>query len=171
MGCDIHMYVEYKRRAQRHVDVEECWDSHGGRINPGRHYPLFAELAGVRMGERDTGATPRGLPDDLGFYSRGDSKLFIVGDSDGDPVEGAVFKSTAARWVAEGSSEYIDEGSSVTHPDWHSHSWCTAQELEDAIKRADGEWGVDPGYTALADTLRSFERQGYDARVVFWFDN
>jgi hypothetical protein len=29
----------------------------------------------------------------------------------------------------------------------------------------------EPGWVALLDCLRSFERQGFEARLVFWFDN
>ncbi len=65
MGCDIHMFLEYKVNDgewQAHPAHKE--DSSGSIVELGccgRDYKLFAKLAGVR-GE---GPRPLGIPDDI----------------------------------------------------------------------------------------------------------
>lgn len=163
MGCDIHCYIEYKKPTDKQAR------DFGGRINPGRHYPIFAKLAGVRNYNEVTPIVePRGMPSDAGYEAQGDNQLYIThteGDDHATP-------ENAQRWVENGSSKYIPnhEGKNtwVTHPDWHSHSWVTADEWEQAISVSDQY--VDE-YKAILAALRSFEAQGYMSRVVFWFDN
>lgn len=53
-----------------------------------------------------------------------------------------------------------------TDPDWHSHSWCTPDEWDQAIEKLD-----DPDYVAVSVLLRNLEKTTGNARVVFWFDN
>lgn len=66
MGCDIHMYIEYRKKGR-----EGQFASLGGRINPGRNYELFAAMAGVRTYERrEVMFEPRGLPPDAGYDAR-----------------------------------------------------------------------------------------------------
>lgn len=73
MGCDIHCYVEYRR-----TDEDGGWWSFGGRINPGRNYSTFSNLAGVRGSLPKTGVEPRGIPEDLGSHSWSDWWLWIT---------------------------------------------------------------------------------------------
>lgn len=163
MGCDIHCYLEYKRPGSEH------WSSFGGRIKPGRNYDFFARLAGVR---NSIGVEPilplRGFPKDAGWAAKGDNYLFIVDDDDRDGAgEGSCARSLAERWVREGSSEYSECRRYVTHPDWHSHSWVPADAFEQAIPIGERS----PVHSAILAALRSFESDGFEARVVFWFDN
>lgn len=175
MGADIHMYIEYspKAYAETKEGGERFWFTFGGRINPGRDYWLFALLANVRGG----GALfpPRGAPSDAAIAASSDNRLYITtseGDNYAKPED-------AARWVAEGSSTYIlkHDGTPgwVTHPDWHSHSWLTSDELAEvfaAYKDEHRGQSVDIGYTALLAAMRALEDSGEnDVRVVFWFDN
>lgn len=166
MGCDIHLYVEYKSKNT------DYWRSFGKRINPGRIYGMFAKLADVRNGYGyETIAAERGLPDNISYEARNDSQLFIS-ETDGDDY---VHPNTAKRWVESGSSVYTNEGRSVTHPDWHSHSWATTQELEEAFNYVFNKDGMLKGdfieYAAIISAMKEFEKHGYPARVVFWFDN
>lgn len=61
MGCDIHFWVEWQKK-------DGTWEEAGeeGEYYSGRHYYLFAHLAGVRnvWGVAPI-AEPRGLPKDL----------------------------------------------------------------------------------------------------------
>lgn len=50
-------------------------------------------------------------------------------------------------------------------PEWHSHSWLSADEFAEALRRAEAE---HPEYMALLAAVRAL---GPGARVVFWFDN
>lgn len=166
MGCDIHMYVEHKDK-----DGSSWW-SFGGRINPGRIYGMFAKLAGVR---NSFGITPlfqpRGIPDDMGSEAFSDYTLYVTNKDEPDDDE--VSKDKAAEWVKDGYSKYYRDGKFVSSPDWHSESWCNADELEQAINEVwkDKKNGNETDYTVVLDMLRSFERQGQQARAVFWFDN
>lgn len=170
MGCDIHCYVEYRTKPP-HEGVKQ-WSDFGGRINPGRHYPLFSALAGVRnYGEITPVAKPRGIPEDIGYSALDDNQLFIT-DTDGDDY---CTPEQAARYVEYGSKYILGNSGKptwVTHPDHHSGSWLNAEEWAAALDLVkDSEWGSFQEYRAILDALRSFEAQGYDARVVFWFDN
>ena len=168
MGCDIHCYLEY--RAQK--DETAHWKNFGGRINPGRNYAMFGFLAGVRF-EGPPVAEPRGVPEDCGYQSEAANRLFIT-DRDTDE-EGFCTKEQAEQFVKYGA-KYLPSDQDrrfVTHPDWHTHSWVTPDEWEKAIHAT---LALEPEYPlveyeAVLAALRSFESQGYDARVVFWFDN
>jgi hypothetical protein len=72
MGCDIHVYVEYRRPGQAD------WAGFGDRVNPGRDYAVFGCLAGVRRGQPAGLVPPRGIPDDLGWSCHGDWYLYIT---------------------------------------------------------------------------------------------
>ncbi len=161
MGCDIHCYVEYRKKGSDH------WGSFGGRINPGRDYQTFEKLAGVRGNKENALVKPRGAPSDLGFYARDDLWLFIV-DKD-DVSEGFCTRDQAREYHKQGSRYRADnEGfvAWVEHPDWHSHSWLTPDEWEKAISDADIE------YHAMLSAMRTLEDKGKnEVRVVFWFDN
>lgn len=166
MGCDIHCYIEYKQAGR------EGWSGFGGRINPGRHYGIFAKMADVR---NDYGITPiaqpRGLPEDASYRANDDNRLYIT-KSEG---EGFCSPESAERWVKSGASKYVNSHDGkpawVTHPDWHSHSWLTAQELENSLSDPKVEADDAIEYRAVAAVLRFFENTGREARLVFWFDN
>lgn len=49
----------------------------------------------------------------------------------------------------------------------HSASWVTADEWEAAIHG----WEEIADYRAVLAALRAFEQEGYETRVVFWFDS
>ncbi len=157
MGCDIHLYIEYK-----HTE-DNLWSNFGKRINPGRNYGVFADLAGVRNSYGVTPATvPRGYPEDAAFATADDYWLNVT-EVEG---EGCCSPKQAEVYVSYGS-RYSDETKNfVSNPDWHSHSWLTPDEYAKAI---DGH--AEPEYRAILAALRSFEADGYQARVVFWFDN
>lgn len=160
------MYTEYKRKDSKH------WVSYGGRLNPGRNYFMFQILAGVR-GE-PLMYEPKGLPTDTGYSATNDNLCYISEDSDSE--DRYVTPENAAKWVANGSSKYVGNGEReniwVTNPDWHSHSWLATEEFEKAVnyfnENADYR---DAPYYALLASMKEFEKEGYDCRVVFWFDN
>jgi len=173
MGCDIHCYIEYK------TEKSDMWWNFGGRINPGRNYLIFALLANVRNYDRlDPVLYPKGLPEDIGPMARGDARLYV--SDNGNDEKGCCTRENAERWVKAGVSEYTDDRKAfVTHPDWHSHSWCTAAELErvfwkgEHILRKECGEGVFklPKWYMVLEILKEFEEWDYEARMVFWFDN
>jgi len=207
MGCDIHLYIEYKNKKVAFDGYKDNWHSFGQRINPGRNYAMFALMANVRNhysdGKLPVLVEPRGIPDDVGYIAKDDNQLYIS-ENEGDNY---TTMERAEKWVESGSSKFIDnqEGKPiwVTHPDWHSHSWLTTSEFETIInkyleleagwhkERVDthnkmaiqefiqsGSWmyappsmNDEPQYQVVLASMKRFEELGYDARIVFWFDN
>jgi len=206
MGCDIHLYIEYKSKKTEFDGYNPGWQSFGGSINPGRNYAMFALMANVRNYGDDklpVLVERRGMPDDAGYTATDDIRIYI---SD-VPSSRYVSTETAKSWVKSGSSKFINdkEGNPmwVTDPDAHSHSWLTTSEFESILnkylelqsvwhkKRVEehnkmvkeeniqpDSWAYappssndEPEYQVVLTILKRFEELGYDARVVFWFDN
>lgn len=165
MGCDIHMYVEYKRKG----DERDYWQYYGQRINPGRNYYIFGLISkGVRS-DNDLGLEPKGIPENLSFYSYNDYWISINDKYAGD--EGFCSTEQAEKWAEYGS--IIDkERNLVSNPDWHSHSWLTTKELEEQLEiyKEESDW-VNAEYFALLSSMKELEKHDLEARVVFWFDN
>ena len=203
MGCDIHLYIEYKSKD----GYDPAWQGFGGNINPGRNYAMFALMADVRNYYSD-GKLPvlverRGMPDDAGYTATDDNRIYISETKSEDYVS----METANRWVKSGSSKFINDNDGnpiwVTNPDAHSHSWLTTSEFESVINKyleleagwhkvrveehnkmvereniQPDSWAYappsinnEPEYQVVLASLKRFEELGYDARVVFWFDN
>lgn len=113
MGCDIHLYVEYKRT----VNGKEQWlngdyfksnpyhKDEGEReyekvkLDHGRNYQLFSTLAGVRdYTEKVTPVSePKGIPEDASEFVREENE----------------------RWQGDG----------------HTHSWLTLAEMREYQKQ------------------------------------
>lgn len=176
MGCDIHTYVEYRKRnlPKDAREYEKQWRSFTPRINPGRNYMLFALLASVR-GDYPQSLKPKGMPKEKpGYYAERNNQCYI---SETSNEEGCVTLETAQRWATYGCKIINDkEGKPtwVTHPDWHSHSWLTTRQYAKVLKIYEtmpDNWGGVLEYEALLAMMRYFEKKGYKARIVFWFDN
>lgn len=201
MGCDIHVYPEYRFKG----DTENNeWSGFGGRINPGRNYLMFSIMAGVRG--KTVLFSPRGLPEDIGWEAENDNYVYISDSKN----ENFVDAKKAAEWVKYGShykNGYEGKPTWVSHPDWHSHSWLTCSEFKqvldkyfeleqkeweelnkercELIKKYKKELNLDkdtflvkpypheiaPKYQALYAALEKLESLGYETRLVFWFDN
>lgn len=171
MGCDIHMYIEYCKK-ETEPSEKKYWRDFGGRINPGRNYLMFGILSkGVRC-DTTFNFPPKGTPDDMAYASRNDSLIYISEE----PTEGSVTLEKAKQWEKYGNKIINNsEGKPtwVEHPDWHSHSWLTTEEFEKAMEfynKNSDKW-VEPEYEAILVSMKRFEELGYEARIVFWFDN
>lgn len=173
MGCDIHMYVEYKRKNEENSN----WRDFGKRINPGRNYVMFGLLSkGVRS-NLQTGIEAKGLPEDLGYFSNIDSYIFI-NDKYAETDDDYTTLETAERWSKSGNKIIKDEEGKpikVEHPDWHSHSWLTTAEfkkqLEVYYNNPDWLKYPEPQYNALLASMIELEKFDLECRIVFWFDN
>ena len=202
MGCDIHLYIEYKSKD----GYDPAWQGFGGNINPGRNYAMFALMADVRnYGDEKLPVLVerRGMPDDAGYTATDDNRIYISETKSEDYV----CMETAKRWVKSGSSKFINDKDGnpiwVTNPDAHSHSWLTTSEFESVINKyleleagwhkvrveehnkmvkeeniQTDSWAYappsmvdEPEYQVVLASLKRFEELGYDARIVFWFDN
>lgn len=171
MGCDIHAYIDYDTPGENPTGLV----SHLCEINLWRNYYLFGLLAGVRSG----GAMfePRGLPERLSWSVRDEAVLYV---SDENPnADGYCSRDQAEKWDSahkvgrtKGVGGYTDEKEDrIYHPDWHTHSWLTTQELRQVVDRCKELGGVQPSLTAAIAAMEALEEQGCVARFIFWFDN
>lgn len=171
MGCDIHVFVEYKRQDG------DRWSPFGGEVNPGRDYGLFGYLAGVRYTTVTPVAADRGMPADAAYRSQDNDRLYVLDDGAKKTDDREIHRETAETWVRSGLSCWLDDSNRwVSDPDNHSHSWCTAKELVaalDALIADPARKGepAEPPWHVLVDLLEAFEARGMQSRIVFWFDN
>jgi hypothetical protein len=176
MGADVHMFIQYKEKS----DNKEFWWPFGSKINPGRNYAMFGILAGVRNHDAPNRFEPKGiLPKEKRSWPvEDDLYLTITEDGTGDHE---TTLEAAKRWFG-GKEIIMDENGKpykVLHPDWHSHSWMTPDELEQAYKnykkyakRGGYNKGVPLEYKVILKTMRALEDKGKnEVLLVFWFDN
>lgn len=130
MGCDIHAYIDFDDFKTKDGDwYVTCFATN---VYIGRNYELFALMAGVRYDENRMDGkqplfTPKGIPEQVSWNVVDAYTLFVANED----FEGSCTSKDAQKWVKNGSSEWWnDDKSRVTHPDWHSTSWLTVQELE-----------------------------------------
>ena len=181
MGCDIHTYVEF---SESRDDASVYWNNFT-RNGGSRNYIMFGVLAGVRVPDVQL-FEPKGMPEgSLGYRTSEDYWLNVAPEAhpEWDDDESWVSLDRATAWIESGTSvgDLDDAGRlrRVSGPDWHSHSWLTADELEQALNHyrvvVPKYWpqddGVPPEWAAMLASMRSFEASGQQSRLVFWFDN
>lgn len=173
MGCDIHMYIQYKNKKRNN----DWWSEFGGRINPGRDYGMFGILsAGVRYDVTNGKChQPKGLPEgSLGWSAEYDAYLYIREKEDENDEHTCTLEN-AQRWGRKIELGKDGKPFRTLHPDWHSHSWLTTKELAQAFRwynQQNKDYKVHVAYKAILSVMRTLENKGEnDARVVFWFDN
>jgi hypothetical protein len=170
MGCDIHLSVEYRRKTKKH-DHDSYWNSFGGIAqNYGRNYNLFSKMnREVRNPDGVQGFEERGLPSDIDHFVKSKNECYVM-DCETD-AEDCCSRSDAERWVKNGSSKWVnDEKTWVTQPDWHSHSWLTFEEFKECVfETCDFGWGIR--WHSIVSAMETMESNGFETRVVFWFDN
>lgn len=120
MGTDIHGVF------QRYNHTTNVWEDIESNYEQGRHYQLFAVLAGVRNGTGFAGvptgeavtpiASPRGLPDDFVMSQEDDTAHPIAKLDYMDPRR--------RKWYEAGEPMVIWMGD-------HSFSWLTGKEMLD----------------------------------------
>jgi len=169
MGCDIHLFVEYRFRAGHFGSLTT------DEFSLPRNYAIFGALAGVRMKELAHIAV-RGFPDDASDYAQEAYYWRVCEEADySDGFDGIWFTV-----LPKDAEDYIHRGFSrkkpgprsdlISDPDAHHASWLTAPEFRDALTvaaTASGEPSQE--YLAVAAALHVLEPD--ESRVVFWFDN
>lgn len=197
MGCDIHMYVEYKRKNKSvwengdYFTKGGTWAEEDGyerkELHGSRNYTLFTTLAGVRdYGEGSPMvAEPKGLPEDVTDY--------VKQESDEDGCDGHThswltlkelkdFQATEPRINYSGMIS-PEQAKALDEEGKRPNSWCQWTNHEDYVRR---EWTENnPTLVPLIEKLerRAFEllqsdwdekydpAHDQDIRIVFWFDN
>ena len=165
MGCDIHCYIEYAG-----LYNEDYYDSFGGEIYIGRDYNLFNLMAGVRSHYPNPVIAPRGIPSNLGFEAGNDYHLMVNDEFAEKEYEKYTTQALAEQWVKNNLSQWVidpkrPEFVRVTHPDWHTPSWLTREEII-SIKRK-----LKYKNICLNAITAAMKELGPTARLVFWFDN
>jgi hypothetical protein len=180
MGCDIHTYVELAD-GTKDKPYWRNFTRNGGE----RDYLMFGILAGVRV-EDEQLFEPKGLPEgELGYWTEDDYWLHVAPEKNPEwaDTENWISREKAEKYIGYGSKADMKDGvlKRVSHPDYHSHSWLTADEFEQAIKRYSevvgkyypvGQRSEAPlEWRAMLAAMRCAEAGGDLARLVFWFDN
>ena len=155
MGCDIHLYIE-KRRKKEGAE----WDNVPFRDRfSDRCYDMFAKLADVRNELKIEHLPIRGLPNDLADRAF-DAAYISLGECP-DNADSVLVE----RY---GWAHFVD-------PDIHSPNWCTPKEMTKAVEdvfKFDKDTAQYVDWLALAHYMTAIESTGnYECRAVFWFDN
>jgi len=164
MGCDIHVFVEYKEKKG------DWWQGFGSEIHLDRNYSMFSFMCDGVRSDHDNGYKARGLPEDLSHRAKDSNWLYITEEK--DECNTATLEE-AVRWHRDGKGSIIKYDTKgdpqyVEHPDWHSHSWLNTKEYEDCLNKSDH---ITPDYRAILACMKSFESDNCEARLIFWFDN
>jgi hypothetical protein len=166
MGCDIHAFVDFNKPG-----ADFC-QSLSEELNLDRDYAMFAKLANVRNHGEDIVpiSEPRGLPSRVSHTVSSADNLYIVEKDSNE--SGTCTQEQAARWIASGSSKLVRE-KVVTNPDHHSYSWVSLSEFERAISELTSiiKYKLSVEYYAVLSAMKIIAEQGYEVRLVFWFDN
>ena len=168
MGCDIHIFVEYRDNNQMSPQV--TWSSlYPDAFNPGRNYELFSKLSGVR-GINDNPIANPGWPKDISWSAEYANTIYVTTEEAKVGFEKRVLMSTAERWVNSNQSQWVynitGNIAGVTNPDWHSHGWCTVEQMSKALRK-----NSNPAYRAMMAAARSLEKDNMEVRLLFFYDN
>jgi len=170
MGCDIHMYVEYKSKESK----RDYWNGFGGRINPGRNYWMFGLISkGVRRYENDDSIEAKGIPENLSWETQSDATLYISEDYPDEERNCSL--ENAKKWEGQGCKITYRDGKPVyvEHPDHHSHTWLNVEEFKKVLELFNNEKDSTPNpeYEALLASMQKLSEYDNEVRVVVWFDN
>jgi hypothetical protein len=163
MGTDIHAYIEYRE------SPDSSWRSFGTKFSLDRDYKAFGYLAGVRF---EVPHIPlRGVPKNIAWATSDDWWLRIS-DNPCRDEHGITFDN--AMDYAELSCDIIVDSNGfpacVSNPDWHSATWMTLSEFEDALNRIPNDTLGNRWYGFLG-AANALSNRGLEVRIIFWFDN
>lgn len=187
MGCDIYPFVEYV--AFTGHDDQPYWQC----IMQGfgnRNYEWFSLLADCGRNEQPPLFPNRGLPEGkLSYTVEGVMWLTVTEDEELAKESGYCTPKDAESWRRyhhdgyretrfkgrdENGNETERIHKQVMHPDLHSHSWLTCDELAQVIGhwiagQHDYPYGVE--WDAVLAAMRALEERGHKTRLIFAFDN
>lgn len=174
MGCSIHLHIEIRHKNGREKWRPACFNEEFTVQN----YAMFGALAGVR--EEYLQVVPlRGLPDDMCKYTEDYLYHPVIYKTEDwsyySPTDiTCVTHADALKYVKEFGCHWRDKDQKyVSDPDFHSHNWCTTQEMnecvETVVKKSD--WGIGVDWHVLAKFMNFYEECGYECRAIYWFDS
>ena len=181
MGCDIHLFPEYKTNGVWfNMPLNEYGD---------RNYDLFGILAeGVRV---DYNVTlndsdeipedelvkvhePNGIPNDVSYMTRRRLCYYVKRGEMVDALAENTITPTKAEMMESFGATYYDEKKEwLINPDWHSLSWITLDELKELLEEYEKACGCEAttSYWALYNYMKTYADEGVEVRLVYWFDN
>lgn len=201
MGCDIHMYVEYKRS----INSKDTWVSGDYfKMNPyyktdeyerefecielygDRNYTLFSTIAGVRdyTDKVVPVSEPKGIPEDATAYVKQENERW---DGDGHTHSWLTLKEIKEYQEKAPSMHYTglispDDVIAFDKEGTTPRSWCQGTnqagwERRDWTEENKSLVPLIEVMQARAKELMQYEWQDYDTnnddkiQIVFWFDN
>ena len=170
MGTNLYFQVE--AGTQKSYARPRWW--HFARVMLPEDDLLFALLAGVgreAFADRELSClTPKGLPDDVALATLEDDLLNVDDEAAELELPSTCSRADAERHVAAGESRWLHDEYAITHPDFHSHSWATADELDSVRVRYEAAGGTDAALLqAVIAMMRTLDGSGHLSRAVFWF--
>jgi hypothetical protein len=133
VGCDIHGFIDYDKIIAQNL-THNTHTSNFAKLRISRNYWLFTLLSCVR-GEAiqgQEGMPAKGLPKSLSYTVRDEAYVTVCDDELPLYDDGFCTRKDAERW----GGNYVDEEKRfIHHPDWHSHSWLSLDEVKEVIRR------------------------------------
>ena len=171
MGADIHMYVQY--RDKKDIGTSHSWWRGFGDRFGCRDYGMFGILADVRCSTKHQ-CEVKGIPEfGLSWDCERELYLYIREDSTQN-MENTCTLEQAKQWNRKIETDKEGKPYRTVNPDWHSFSWLTIKELEQAFRWYKKEFKQNPDieYIAMLKAMKALENDGKnEVVVVFWFDN
>ncbi len=169
MGCDIHPHIEYRKH-----------DSWWHYCQPWilRNYLFFGLIADVRVHDVQIIAT-KGFPIKDATYET--KAAFGMTVTDAKCEWGGCGSLITPNEAAARGYQYLEE-KLLEHPDHHTPSWLTTEELREVIGAYTRYPSRDSPYREshtkprhaipdeIAAVYQSMKALG-ESRLVFWFDN
>jgi hypothetical protein len=165
MATDIHAFIEYR------TNNSMKWLSFtADEIILSRDYTLFCILAGVRGYAPYTFKAKGKLSfEELSIWVQ-DCRTLYIGEE--NSIEEAL------RWEKENDcriyySEIDKKSIFVDDPDWHTDTWLSLSEYEQALENYKEYTNKEPSsdYLAVLAAMKVFQNTGYETRLIIWFDN
>ena len=169
MGCDIHPHIEYRKH-------DQWWHYCTPWIL--RNYLFFGLIAAVRVKDVQMVAT-KGFPIKDATYET--KAAFGMTVTSATCEWGGCGSLITPERAAEKGYQYLEEGL-MEHPDHHTPSWLTTEELREVIRAYTVYPVRDSPYRArslkvkqqipdeIAAAYQAMKTLG-ESRLVFWFDN
>lgn len=160
--------------------IVEVQHGRGGWHTSNRR-PIYVEQNTDLFGALGWGnGVNKGLPRDASFFTTYATSLMVMdlpAEAANWELDRIVSTERANGWVAEGSATWVD-GLHITDPDQQDHHAVTADEMDALILKGAAALNASrdallmgwPWIDMITASCREAERQGWQARIVYWFE-
>jgi hypothetical protein len=147
IGCDIVLFtlLGYKT-PQAEIDMQECLPARGFPVDVADDsiaedaYTIDDESAKSNIAE---------ILDNVRFCSEAQAK----------------------EWVDLGFSRFINGASMVTDPECYGQSWASYEEFRNLVQKAEKYKGYSVHLLkAFLAAMVSLQEDGYNTRIIYWFE-